>query len=182
MSLTYFGFNSDENVDSAPGNLTLRNNTLVWTCPGSGAQNVGELSIRCRVNSGSGSIRLAIFNTDTSFVMQGSAAVSVTGTSLSWIGHTAFVNQVGSPIATPQLTGGTNYILAASIDNIVNHAYQSGHTNGDCIYLAEQYQTGFPVNIPGGTGSVNWYCIRCGVEPAVAPPTPLAGYVIMGLS
>lgn len=137
-----------------------------YACPGSGLQNVIELSMNCYIYSGSPTIRLAIYNSaGTTLIGQGSAAVTVTGASLTYQGH-----MTGAQCNNMQLTGGTTYLLVATIKTATQVAfgYDAAYPGGTTSYIQSgDYTGGFPGSItPTNTGSPYENQIRCGVTPA----------------
>lgn len=138
------------------------------TCPGSGSQSVVSLGLWNRTAGAGGSYRLDIYLTDGTFVMQGSAALSVAAwADWAWVEHTAFVDAAGSAITSPVLTGGTDYLLALSIVN--GYTYLVANSAGDGMRKASDYTAGFPSPLSSSWEEIaNTTSIRCGVEPAAA--------------
>lgn len=162
-TLTYFGFTDTPVFINTSNGYTLRNENKVWTCPGTGSVPVVSLQGYCSISTGNPNVRLAIYTTGNAFVMQGSVEVVVPA-SEAWTGHTSFVDQAGSPIASPTLTGGTNYILCMSFDGDINYYGTTTHGADDCSYHMTEYTAGFPATLGGSSGgTTNWYAIRCGV-------------------
>ena len=168
MAVTYFG-NTDLTgitYDSGNGGLVTWNGADTFTCPGTGTQNVLDISAYLRLESASGNVRLAIYSSDGStLICQGTAEIAVTGSG-GWIGHVGAANITPNPA---QLTGGTNYKVAMDFDsNTVGQAKIAGSA-GDFLYTrpADDYTTiGFPASLPAPSNSVYHFRIRAGVEPA----------------
>jgi hypothetical protein len=164
--MDYFGYNVDETTFSVLSGYTGRNNNLVWTCSGSGPQRVLELGARVKVTSGSSTVRHSIYDAAGNLVMQGSAAITVTGTSLIWVTHTAFVDVSGNPIANPTLTGGTNYIMCTTGSAGTAQAAYGAGAAGNEVWKAANYTAGYPATLGTGWNSIaQKICIRCGVIP-----------------
>lgn len=166
MAVTYFGLNADGGGVYQPGLYANwnDNNNIVYTCPGSGTQDIKELGARVYTNS-VGNMRLAIYTTAGAFLTQGSAEINTEPpTGYEWLSHTSFVDQTGSP-HSPQLTGGTAYLLAITGDD-QNNVYICGDivTSGYMLYGGNDYTGGFPANLPSSGSADKQYCVRCGVE------------------
>lgn len=189
MAVTYFGNTGTPdtacNFNYEGSRRCLFNNPAVsvWTCPGTGAQSVKSLEARVYMETGTANARLSIYlAADSSFVMQGSAELLIdngVGTS-EWADspcvHTTFVDQGGSPIANPQLTGGTAYILVGSGDDsgsALKMMASSTPVSGGCLIDAD-YTGGFPATLGAGSAWDYTPAIRCGVEPAAAGPSAIA--------
>lgn len=164
---TYFGNNTD-GIDDAylSGYTNFQNPTYIpYVCPGSGLQNVDELGIRA-YSINPGNVRCAIYDTSKNFLMQGSVEIAVVSPSATWYTHTAFVDQAGTPITTPQLTGGVTYLLVSTADGSELSAQRDIVTAGYCKYLSNDYTGGYPTSLAAGTDSSSKICIRCGVTEA----------------
>jgi hypothetical protein len=123
-----------------------------------------ELSFYCfAYYGGSPTIRLGIYNSDgTTLIGQGSAAVTVTGASDTWQGH-----MTAAQCSNMQLTGGSVYLLIATMDAT---GIRYGYSTPDSVnasYRGNDYTAGFPASITqGGSSSDAEPCIRCDVNPA----------------
>lgn len=168
MAITYFGYTDESGSgwDSGDSGYTIWNGNLVFTCPGTGLQNVEEISCYLRLDSGSGNVRLAVYSLDgATKICEGSSEVAVVGAG-SWQGHIGAGNITPNPA---QLTGGTSYKIAFTLDsNTVGPKYATGATAGDFIYkTVSDYTGGFPAALPGSPSEFSvYFSLRCGVEPA----------------
>lgn len=181
---TYFGLTAE--YASFYGNSTAQlNKNLTFTCPGTGAQNLISLGMYGKSGgSTAGNSRVAIYlASDRSFIAQGSAEILVDSTTAAWIDHTSFTNIGESPIS-PQLVGGTNYIICLSRDsNDVKTGYEFGSADDMAAISGSDYTGGFPTPIGEGAGSTVKYNIRAGVEAAAggaASPTSVLGGPLVG--
>jgi hypothetical protein len=185
--MEYFGNNnSSETYSATISGYALKNYNYNFTCPGSGAYIVNELGAMVKVASGSFTIRCCIYDTSGNFIMQGSAAITVTETSAVWKTHTDFVDSAGTAISNPQLTGGTNYFLCVSGSSGSGASYQSapGGTNPAC-YTPINYTGGYVSPMKPQGSWVNYTrlpVIRCGVTPATSIPVIMNHYRQMGAS
>jgi len=168
MTVSYFGENSDGTGDGVLSGYSLVNNNAVtsFVCPGTGTQDVKELGIRARdVSVGSDHVRVALYNTDGSFVCQGSAEITVSANTHAWYTHTSFVDAAGSAIS-PQITGGTAYLIAVTADGANIYIAANGTRTNNNKYSSNDYTGGFPSSYTPSTTSTPICCCRCGVEPA----------------
>jgi hypothetical protein len=168
QTTVYFGNNKTATgFDEGDQGYSFRNVNAVFKITGTGTYNVRGLEAYFR----EGTARLAIYDSNGNFIMQGNSTVSSSG-SAAWYGHTQFVNQDKTLIANPKLQGETNYILVVSFDSSSYAAlgYTSG-SSGDSCYLSGNYSNGYPLIIGNGTSQANVYCIRCQVEFASAETT-----------
>lgn len=161
---TYFGNNSNGDDYNVFG-LNYYN-AAGYACPDTGPQDVLALDGNAQDAGTSGNMRCAIFTAAGAFVMQWDAEYRPSGA--GWLSKSAFVDQGGSPIATPQLTGGDTYLLCLTGDggdfNTRYHAVASGLGK----HSGAEYTGGFPANLPASSDATRSPCIRCLVEPAAA--------------
>ena len=168
MAVTYFGLNENGASAQKPNADTHWNNPaeIVYTCPGAGAQDIKELGARVYEGS-TGYIRLAVYETDGTFICQGSAQLDTEPQGdTNWLSHTAFTNVGGDPIS-PQLTGGTAYIIAIAGDGDC-YVQQNAVSSGDMVREYDSYLAGFPATITKDADVEREWCVRCGVEAASA--------------
>lgn len=166
MAVEYFGNNTDgTTTDYGWGNYTLGNKATVWTCPGSGKYDLRELAYRGQHLLHT---RIAIYTTSLAFVFQGIEDTSDQALE-AWHTVTGFRNQDGSTPTSPQLDGGTNYILMASFaaGSGSSIRYSAG-SSGDNGYFVGDNTSGFPATGPTLTSYAGVFCLRCGVEAAAA--------------
>lgn len=164
---TYFGNEDYSGASTLSTYSQFNNDTFVpYICPGVGAQAVNSLEMYYK--SGTGNIRCAIYTTGRVLVMQGSAQVAVAGGVDAWIGHTAFVDAAGAPIVSPQLTGGTHYLLVTTADGADVASGVTGVVSGYSKYVSAEYTGGFPDPIAAGSNDTNLFSVRCGVTAAAA--------------
>jgi hypothetical protein len=178
----YFGNNTDGTSSSSNwGNLAFYNVTayIAYTCPGSGSRNLTELGVRCSIASGSGNVRVAIYDADPdgagSLIAQGSAEINVSSNTDAWYTHTSFVDGSGDPVS-PALTGGVNYTLVVSGDTRALSWRYDSVTSGYARFSSTDYTGGFPDSISGWSNSSGKICVRAGVEAGGASPVPLFDY------
>ena len=182
MAVSYFGLcdssgnPTQSSSDSATGPASEWNNNtyLTFTCPGSGTQNILELSAMVHVGSGSPNIRLAVYSSDYStLIAQGTSEVVASGASDSWQGH-----MTAASVGNATLTGGTVYILVVSFD--------SGNLNTDHAHADTSYGYYNVTDFTGGySGSLTyvgsykcWPC-RCGVEAAGGPAAVTGSFITL---
>lgn len=173
MAVTYFGKNENGSNAQSPNGYTYSNDNsnIVYTCPGSGNQEVKEIGARI-YNLSTGNIRLAIYDASLNFVCQGSAEIAVgplVSGGTAWVSHTSFVDQGGSPM-TPNLAGGTAYIIALTADSSSVDCWFDVVTDG---YMKTESGTGeatggYPASLDQGGNDTHSWCMRVGVEPASA--------------
>lgn len=181
---TYFGrqtYNTDDWLTG--GGVTIWHEAG-YTCPGSGNQNVQELSALCRLISSTSNIRLGIYNSSRSTLIgEGTSEVAIVGGSLSWQGHMSQSAVKAAGGSSPcVLVGGTTYILAMSYDATgsgVNFGYQDPVTSG-WSYIDRDYTGGFASSLEIGFDQNIEYCIRCGVDAAAAGAKPQPTRVFRG--
>lgn len=174
MATTYFGVcDSAGNptgsaTDSSGGSAaSLWNNTavLVFTCPGSGAQTVNEITADLNIAASGANMRCAIYSADgLTLIAQGSAAVAVVGTTDTWQGHIGQANITPNPVT---LTGGTSYILVVSnsAGGAVGTTHGDGTANSAKFDLIDR-TTGFSGALPAGTIASPMWPVRVGVDAA----------------
>ncbi len=159
MATTYFGKNDNGDGNDVSYGYSWWTNAG-YVCPGTGAQNVITLDVNI-ADVASGNVRLAIFDASKNFVMQWDNQYAPGGT--GWMAKTSFADQGGSPIANPQLTGGTTYLLVMTDDGTVKFYFQTGSTSS---IIGTDYTAGFPASLSGESPHTLELAIRCGVEPA----------------
>lgn len=163
MSEQYFGRTSTPASElTGYSGYWIRNKNVSYTCPGSGSFNVTELSHYGRVSSGSGNIRLALYDTSHNKVCEGSAEVSGSGTA-GWQGHIGAANITPNPTT---ITGGVSYDIVISTDSDTwVWGYDSG-TSGDVTYGVADYTGGFPSSLADSSDQSLIVGVRCGVDAA----------------
>lgn len=167
MAITYFGKNENgSDVHSATTyTYSNDNSNIVYTCPGSGSQEVKELGVRVYSES-TGYIRLAIYDASLDLVCQGSAQIdveSLVSGGSAWVSHTSFVDFSGDP-TTPILTGGTAYVFALTCSATCN-IWKDDVTSGWMKYDSDDGLDGFLETLSQDSSNTREYCWRCGVEP-----------------
>jgi len=129
------------------GARTWYNNTAVttYTCPGTGSRTLEKLGLYAKTRgSPHGNVRLAVYDTSLNLICEGSAEILINSATEQWWDHVAFTG-------TPTLTGGTNYIIAASIDSsLISYAYTSV-TNASKALSSTDYTGGYPDPIGAGS-------------------------------
>jgi len=141
------------------------------TCPGSGSKTLVSLAVYVEnAGASAGTARVAIYGPvdgthDHTLIAQGSAAITVPSTSLSWVEHTAFVNSSGASIPTVTLTGGSTYQLVASATGGNGVSFGWGTAGAHNQFDSNNYTTGFPATIAfSGDQADEMPDIRAGVQ------------------
>src|SRR6476659_1726674 len=81
---TYFGQQTRVSDDN-PGGPAIFWSNANYTCPGTGDQNIQELSIFA---FGSGAhFRVGVYTTAGALVAEGTSSILITGAALAWQGH-----------------------------------------------------------------------------------------------
>jgi hypothetical protein len=163
---TYFGLQIPV-TEYGVGGLVFWNNP-VWysfTCPGTGNQIIKELSVYCRLKTGSSNIRVAIYDaTGNTLIAQGTAEVAV-GAGAAWYGHLTQGDITPNPAT---LVGGMTYRIAmtADGDSVSNNIWLSLGDDYTGFYSdAAEYTGGFPTPFPlSGYTTLGCGCVRCGVD------------------
>jgi len=158
-------------VNSLGGNQSWWHVGKSYTCPGSGNQVISELSCYVKINSGTPSIRLGLYNSSGSLVCQGAAAVALSGSSYSWQGHMSQAALTPNPY---NLTGGATYRfgISGSGPETGVRSTPDGAT-GDTHYATSSYTSGgWPASIPSGTGYHYWIVWRANVNPPASGALP----------
>jgi len=174
---TYFGYPAN---GADPSGATADTNTAIvigngayttgFTCPGSGLQNIDEISAWVSDTSNNpGSIRLAVYDAlEGNLMAQGSAQVRVgSGSSASWQGHMS----AGAITVSHQLTGGTTYYIQYSkdCDPLATIEYFIAGSAGDFVWDGRDATGGFPDPAEALSNSTAArYCMRCGVSSAAS--------------
>lgn len=170
---TYFGSLSTGAATSIDewGGYTIRNNpgNLTFTCSGSGTVRVQSMEIWCKSFGGTpGTVKLAIYDTSLNLIGQGVAAVTVSSTTIGWVGHTLLADlkpSGGSAGQAVNLTGGTSYVVAISFSSSdVRIGYSAVSAQG--YSQNNQYTAStFPTPLGGTESALNeLFCVRVGVQ------------------
>lgn len=177
---TYFGLcDSAGNPTGAASDNNGGSGVSVWnnisvktfTCSGTGAQTVTEISSDVHLSSGSANGRCAIYSNDGStLIAQGAAAFALAGAADTWQGHVGQGNITPNPAT---LTGGTSYVLIASFSG------GSGTTNTDhadatansLSFDGTDRSTGYSGALPAGTQGSPLWPVRVGLADQVASST-----------
>lgn len=143
---TYFGAcdaagNPTGATSSGTGSAeTDWNNTTTFTCPGSGAQTVTEISAFIKV-VGAYNFRLAIFNAaQNSLIAQGTGAIAASGAADNWQGH---MNQAAITPNPVTLTGGTTYTLAITGSGDIESDHWLTGASGTGRFVGTDFTAGF---------------------------------------
>lgn len=138
-----------------------------YACPGSGTQQLVELSAYVKHQDGytPGNLRVAIYDTSKNLIAQGNAEVLVSDTTLGWKGHIGAANIDPNPC---NLTGGVSYIFAFTRDSAYTYDYYRTLTSGTLYATSADYTGGFPDPITVSTSLGRSYSVRGGVEAAAA--------------
>jgi hypothetical protein len=177
--MTYFGWPNDGTDPSSPSYDTYTSGSELglfltpYICPGSGTQNVVELSCFMKSFNDSpttGQGRLAVYNSSYNLVFQ-TTLLSATSNTPSWIGLTTGFLDSALNVISPTFTSGQIYYLAFSGGpKSARYAYRHT-TSGDSYYQNNTYYgtDGYPTSINLATWYQDddyQYAIRCGVDPA----------------
>lgn len=175
MAVTYFGRGCDAagalNVTPAyqnAGTHFIRSKNVTLTCPGSGNQDVVDLSHYCHFSTGSPFIRIMVYSANLATLFAyGTTRVAVVGGGGSWQGH----QSQGVITQLAPLVGGTAYrAILATDDTAPNSGCVSG-SSGDWAYrLSGTYTTGTPpqpLDADDGDSSLD-IILRIGVQPVGA--------------
>jgi hypothetical protein len=165
---TYFGNNTTSaGSDSGYSARCVRNDTafVSYLCPGSGTQNVQELSAYVGV---SGNVKLAIYSNDYSTLIGQGAAETAVSTGPAWQGHMTAAAMATNPT---QLTGGVEYVLVMTLDSNNTTIYNTAAGDSVCQYSgtgSDYTGSTFPTPLGGSWGTSGYaeWCIRCGVDAA----------------
>jgi len=159
---TYFGENVE---DTSPiyctGKMSWR--AAAFSCPGSGDQDVKELSVYAKTLGGNCDVRLGLYSSGT--LICESPTITFSGTSLAWRSATA---DFSWPTAVKKLTGGSSYVLAFAT-NTGGDGFQIGYhggTWGDEKNVTTDYSAGMPSSLPTGSSGSPHHDVRCGVDTA----------------
>lgn len=113
---TFFGNQTQDTSDTPGGGsaiLVANAAAISFACPGTGNQNIQELS--CLVFGSSGTYRVGIYTTAGVLVAEGTSAITLTGASLAWRGHLTQADVKAAGGSSPGvLTGGTSYRFAVA--------------------------------------------------------------------
>ena len=166
-AVTYFGTNVDEPGYTDIGGYTVGNLTATFTCPGTGSQDVVELSCRAFYVGTQTYVRLSIYTSDGSTKICEGVGKTALPSSIGWVGHGSLMSNALTP-TTPTLTGGDTYLVRASFDgsgNQANICTSSGSGDG---YSSSDYYDGYPSTAPSLSDLPGLMCIRVGVQPSSA--------------
>ncbi len=177
MSTLYFG-NVANTAGDLPGgtghvgggqSYTAWNYNKVYTCPGSGNQDIQDISSYCDFGGGTAKIRLAVYSSDgTTLMAESSGDITVgSGDGAAWKGSLS----AGVITQYHQLVGGTNYRIIVSPKaggNIDQYYTSAGYTADDHRFNTTDYTAGFPATAPLGTDFLVEACLRCGVQSAAS--------------
>ena len=179
---TYFGQQSGDLIDTPSEAVTMWCETA-YTCPGSGSQNIQELSVSC-YQVGAANIRLGVYNsTGTTLIAEGTSevAVAANGGAPAWQGHMTQASVKAAGGSSPGvLTGGASYRLAISQDAANNLKYNLLTTGAAGLFSGKftDYTGGMPsaLPVPDFQPSDAEPSIRCGVDPASVGGKPYYAY------
>ena len=142
-----------------------------FTCPGSGSQTIKELSICCKINSGSPTIRIGIYTAAGVLVAGGATVTTVSGDSYTWQGHLTQASI--TPTQQPQL--GVTYKIAwvagPGVGDITIIQYEAGETDNLSYVSPYDSSDGLPLTLLAHSSWTGRHKIRCGVEPSAVHAT-----------
>jgi len=177
MSSTYFGLcNSDGSlsitpISGGPSNTLAWNVGAVYTCPGSGNQQITDIGVYV-ANTAGVSARLAIYTTDLTTILAYTALKDCNLGSNGWLVWTAAELTLNN-----LLVGGVNYCLCVAYSGATSfYTPMYRLISSKCQYKGgTDYVTGnpaFPSPIPTATGDYGAEtAIRVGVIDEVILPT-----------
>ena len=179
---SYFGQQNTGGADN-----TNQAGIFVWspgtfTCPGSGDQNIQELSSYVNLNTATPScaIRLGVYSASNTKVAEGTSAVAITS-GAAWQGHMsqAAVKAAGG-VSPGVLTGGVEYKIAVAYgaysSGAMTVSYDSG-ASANMPYKVQDSTGGDLPALPTPDGSDSpFYSMRCGVDSAGPPPPAPGGH------
>ena len=180
---SYFGQQTQTFTDAVNSGGILYETVATFACPGSGNQNIQELSAYIDRNAVTVSIRLGVYDsTGATLIAEGTAAQALAGAGLAWQGHMtqADVKAAGG-VSPGVLVGGVSYILGLAFGSAGGSA-NLGYTTGGSAdnYKVTDYTGGMPEPLPTPDGSAGYRsCVRCGVDPAAPPVTNIMGQICM---
>ncbi len=164
---TYFGYQTDPDLtyDSGWGGY-LGFSYATYTCPGSGNQNIQELSAYVYSATG-GHIRMGVYlGSSNALIAEGTAEITVTSTH-GWQGHMtqASVKAAGG-VSPGVLVGGVEYHFGMAIDDNAIHISDTIQLTNKSDYMTGDYTGGMATTLSGEGPGVAEYHFRCGVDPA----------------
>ena len=178
MALSYFGPTGASGDDDNGSKHQLNWLNTTYVCPGTGNQILKELSVYCKIGANYPEIRVGIYTAAGVLVAQGTALVTVTGSSYSWQGHLVVTNITPNPCV---LTGGTAYRLAyyTTVNDTCTSQYETGGTNAGSYLVDTDYSASLPATFPSPTGSwTGMWNIRAGVEAEGAAAIGPSGAIV----
>lgn len=142
-----------------------------FSCPGSGNQNIQELSIYVDRNGVTCNIRLGVYS-GSNLVAETTSSIGLAGAGLTWQGGMSQSAVKAAGGSSPGiLVGGSSYTFGfASLgaDGNPNLGYTTGGSSDN--YTLTDYTSGMPATVPAGSSAGYRSCVRCGVDPAIVPP------------
>jgi hypothetical protein len=165
--ISYFGKTSSIGSDAyllVDGRQSANTANTTFTCPGTGNEDIVELSAYLQTYQGSPLVRLAVYDLSGNLMAQGNAAFTPTVT-FGWQGHigAANITQINP------LVGGQNYKLAITSSgdgsNFIAIKYSVGAA-GDWKYDSADYTGGFPSAYNPASNQSQLLSVRAGVSSA----------------
>ena len=178
---TYFGNQTESAEDWDSSSPIAAWYVNGYVCPGSGTQNIQELSSKCCLEGANpANIRLGVYNSSgTTLIAEGTGEVAVSGSSpTTWQGHMTQSAVKAAGGASPgQLVGGTTYLLVVANDQGGTYIlYSRRSLAGGLSYYPTDYTSGMPASISQDGALDHEYCIRCGVSDAVVATIEQEGF------
>lgn len=149
-------------------------NAASYSCPGSGNQNIQEISILCGKDEvTTPNIRLGVYNTSDALVAEGTGVIALVE-SPSWQGHMTQASVKTAGGSSPGvLIGGVSYRMVVANDGGTYEFACVQQINGS-KFVETDYTGGLPETLFAGTSTNYLWTIRCGVDPAAAGPSNIA--------
>ena len=166
----YFGLQDE--ASGSTGSPVASWNQSEFTCPGSGTQQIEDLSLYCAGNQSSqgGKLRLGIYDNNGNLVCQGIGYIAPVwnGGILEWQGY------FGPSSITPNpatLTGGNSYTLVYTVGGVSGNWLNLGsppNPPASTYYVGTDFTAGLPSMLPGSATSSTGggQAIRCGIYPS----------------
>lgn len=173
---TFFGFQTNPGVSYDDTWQLIAANDAIYSCPGSGSQNIQELSLYGYRSGNPVNIRLGVYSSNgLSLIAEGVAEVAV-NTTPGWQGHMTQASVKAAGGSSPGvLVGGTSYKFCFTTD-LGASSMRVSYGSGNIHYLSDaDYTGGMPANLSSLTSTASeQFHMRCGVDPVAGLSIPVA--------
>lgn len=176
---SYFGQQTHTATDNSNASGIFVWSPVTFTCPGSGDQNIQELSTWINLNTApSCSVRLGIYSSTDTKIAEGTSAVSLSS-GAAWQGHmTQSAVKAAGGVTPGVLTGGVEYKIAVALSSYASGATAVGYDSGLSANMPYKIQDSTGGDLPAlptpDASDSPFYSMRCGVDSA-GPPPPAPG-------